>query len=383
MKKQVLLSSSLFHALNDAATVVVPMTLPLLYNQKFLITRYAQIGLLSNLGLMTSLLFQAIVAQWADRVDYKKLLAASCLGLTASLALMTTARTFAALLFFHILMRIFTSFYHPLGISLVSKSHEGHELDQAMGIQSASGNVGVFLAFVSMGFLTQALGWRRPLLVWAAAGLFLGILSYLIVRRLPTQTEKIPLPKISRWLRTAAAIKDYIPGFIYGGAGWGVTVYYAPSLFNHKFGVSLGQTGIYLALWIGGGSVVAYFFGWFSRRLGRRAVSLLSMFGSAVTLAVIGLAPHNGLALAGLILFGIFLLLIYPVMQSLVGTRVESRDQALAFSLVSNIQVLSGAVVVLLAGFLSDRFGIHTPFLFMAGLGALLTAYYWFRTPRD
>ena len=382
-KKQILLSASLFHALNDAATVVVPMTLPLLYNQKFLITRYAQIGLLSNLGLMTSLVFQMMVAQWADRIEYKKLLAASCLGLTVSLALMTTAQTFAGLLLFHILLRIFTSFYHPLGISLVSKSHQAHDIDQAMGIQSASGNIGVFLAFLSTGFLTQALGWRQPLLVWAAAGLLLGILSYLAVRRVPTPAGKIPLPKVSRWLKTAGAIKDYIPGFIYGGAGWGVTVYFAPSLFNHRFGVPLGQTGIYLALWIGGGSVVAYFFGWLSRRLGRRTVSLLSMFGSAVTLAVIGLAPRNGLALAGLIVFGVFLLLIYPAMQSFVGNKVEDKDQALAFSLVSNIQVLSGALVVLLSGFLSDRFGIHTPFLLMAGLGALLTAFYWFRTPKD
>jgi fucose permease len=107
------------------------------------------------------------------------------------------------------------------------------------------------------------------------------------------------------------------------------------------------------------------------------------MFGSALTLAVIGLAPRNGLALAGLILFGVFLLLIYPVMQSLVANKVEFQDQALAFSLVSNIQVLSGAVVVLLAGFLSDRFGIHTPFLLMSVLGAFLTVFYWVRAPRD
>jgi MFS family permease len=383
MKKQVLLSASLFHALNDAATVVVPMTLPFLYSQKFLITSYAQIGLLSNLGLMATLIFQMLIAHWADRFAYKKLLVASCLGLTASLALITTAQTFGSLLLFHILMRIFTSVYHPLGISLVSKTHQQHEIDQAMGVQSGSGNLGVLLAFLTTGFLTQAYGWRLPLLVWAAIGLLLGVLSYLAVRRITPSAEKPPLPKVSRWLRTAGQIKDYIPGFIYGGAGWGVTVYYAPSLFNHKFNVPLGQTGLFLAAWVGFGSVVAYFFGWLSQRLGRRNLSILSMFGSAATLAVIGLAPFNGLALAGLILFGVFLLLIYPAMQSFVGNKVEDKDQALAFSLVANIQVLSGALVVLLAGFLSDRFGIHTPFLLMSGLGALLTAFYWIRTPKD
>ncbi|MBM3296854.1 MAG: MFS transporter, partial [Candidatus Aminicenantes bacterium] len=89
MKRRILLSASLFHALNDAAAVVVPMTLPLLYNQRFLVTKYAQIGLLSNLGLLTTLVFQALIAHWADRFEYKRLLVASCLGMVASLALIT------------------------------------------------------------------------------------------------------------------------------------------------------------------------------------------------------------------------------------------------------------------------------------------------------
>ena len=42
-------------------------------------------------------------------------------------------------------MRVFTSFYHPIVIAWVSKSRagSGRELDDAMGIQSGSGNLGV------------------------------------------------------------------------------------------------------------------------------------------------------------------------------------------------------------------------------------------------
>ncbi|OGD30354.1 MAG: hypothetical protein A2Y56_09075 [Candidatus Aminicenantes bacterium RBG_13_63_10] len=382
MKPKVLLSASLFHALNDAASVVVPMTLPLLYSQKYLITRYAQIGLLSNLGLMTTLVFQTLVAHYADRFEYRRILVWSCLGLTASLALITTARSFLLLLAFHLLMRVFNSFYHPLGIALVSRAYPCGDIDRAMGVQSGSGNLGVFLAFLTSGFLTQALGWRAPLLAWAGLGVLLGALSYLAVRRLPRGEVSLKQPRASTWLETAALIKDFIPGFVYGGAGWGVTIYFAPSLFHHKFGLTLGQTGIILALWIGLGTVVTYGFGRLSRSLGRRNLSLLSMFGSALCLAILGTASSSGPALAALLLFGGFLFLIYPAMQSYVGNRVPESRQALAFSLVSNIQVLAGAIVALVSGFLSDRFGIHTPFLMMAAVGVLLAIYYWRQAPR-
>ncbi|MBM3296865.1 MAG: MFS transporter, partial [Candidatus Aminicenantes bacterium] len=297
--------------------------------------------------------------------------------------LITTAPTFGLLLFFHILMRIFNSFYHPLGISLVAKTHARGDIDRAMGVQSGSGNLGVLAAFLTTGFLAQAYGWRRPLLAWAAAGLLLGGLSFLAVRGVSTRVRGAELPKASRWLETAGRIRDFIPGFIYGGAGWGVVIYFAPSLFNHKFKVPLGRTGIYLALWIGVGTAVTYLFGWLCRRLGRKRLTMLSMGGSALTLALIGLAPRSGPALAGLVLYGVFLFLIYPAMQAFVGTRVPDRDQALAFSLVSNIQVFSGALIVLLSGFLSDLIGIHAPFLLMAVLGAILAAFYARRAPKD
>ena len=87
MKKRILLSASLLHALNDATTVVVPMVFPLLYGETRLITSYGQIGLLSNLGLLTTLLVQFVVVKLSFHIEYRTLMAASVLGICASLAL--------------------------------------------------------------------------------------------------------------------------------------------------------------------------------------------------------------------------------------------------------------------------------------------------------
>jgi MFS family permease len=376
MKKKVLFSASLFHALNDGATVTVPMIFPLLYTQQFIIKKYFHIGILSNLGLLATFLFQIIIANISGKVEYKLMLLFSYLGICLTLGLITLSSTFASLLLIYIVMRSFTSFYHSVGVAWVSKTHPSQAIDFAMGIQSGSGNLGVFLAFMSSGYLAQNFSWKAPLFVWAGVGLLLGSISFLAVRKISTRSEEVPKPGFASWMETLKKIKIYVPGFVFGGACWGTTVYYAPSFLNHRFQISLGQTGFYLALWIGVGTVMTYLFGFLSRHLGRVKISLSAFIGATFFLFITGTALVKELALASLFFFGAFLFLVYPGFQSFVAGKVPPKNQAQAFSLVANVQMITGAVVVLVAGFLSDRFGINSPFLLIGGLGAFISVFY-------
>lgn len=381
MKKKVLFSASLFHALNDAATVTVPMIFPLLYSQQFIITKYFHIGILSNLGLLTTLFFQIIIANVSHKFEYKYMLWLSVVGISLSLVLITFSSIFVSLLFLYLFMRIFTSFYHSIGIAWVSKTHPNQGLDFAMGIQSGSGNLGALIAFLSAGYLAQAFNWKTPLQVWAACSFFLGIISFLSVRRTSTKSKEMFKYNLSSWIKTMKTIKVYILGFVFGGACWGTTVFYAPSLFNHKFHVPIGKTGVYLALWIGIGSIMTYLFGYLSRRFGRWKISLAGLIGSTLSLFVLGTAHRMELAQMSLLFFGAFLFLIYPAFQSFVGNEVSAKNQTHAFSLASNIQMLTGAIIVLVAGFLSDKFGINSPFILLAVLGSLISIFYLLKRP--
>lgn len=381
MKKKVLFSASLFHALNDAATVTVPMIFPLLYSQQFIIKKYIHIGILSNLGLLTTFLFQIIIANASHKYEYKHMLLLSYIGVCVSLTLMTFSGTFTAFLIIYLTMRIFNSFYHSVGLAWVSKTHPSQGIDFAMGIQSGSGNLGVLVAFISSGFLAQSLGWQIPLYTWAVAGFILGSMSFFAVRKISTRNEDAFKPDFSSWMETLKSIKIYIPGFAFGGACWGTTVFFAPSLFNHRFEVPLGQTGLYLAAWIGIGTVMTYFFGFISQRFGRLKISLYAFSGATVFLFFLGFVPVMELALVSLFFFGTFLFLVYPGFQSFVGNEVPSKNQAQAFSLSANVQMLSGALVVLIAGFLSDRFGINSPFIFLGILGIFVSLFYLSKSP--
>lgn len=376
MKNKILFSASLFHALNDASTVTVPMIFPLLYSQKFIIHSYFHIGVLSNLGLLTTFIFQIIVVNVSYKFEYKYMLCLSVAGISLSLVLITYSTFFVTLLFFYLLMRVSVSFYHPIGIAWVSKTHPDQGLDFAMGIQSGSGNLGILISFLSVGYLAQTLNWKVPLRVWAVASLLLGLASFLIVRKIFTKTKEVIKYSFSSWIRTLRSIKVYILGFVFGGACWGTTIFYVPSLFYNKFHAPLGKTGIYLGLWIGIGSLMTYIFGYLSHRFGRWKVSLVGFFGSSIFLFVLGTAKTVEVAQISLFLFGAFLFLIYPAFQSFVGNQVPSRNQAQAFSLVANIQMLSGAVITLVAGFLSDKFGINSPFILLAAIGIPVSFFY-------
>jgi MFS family permease len=369
-ERRILVSASLFHALNDSATVAVPMVFPILLGRQWMIRNYSQIGLLSNFGLLATFLFQILIVHAARRWDFRSMLGVSFAGIALSLVLISFSSTYAMLFCLYVFFRAFDSFYHTIGLAWVSRTHPSRGIDFAMGVQSGSGNLGVFLAYIAVGFMAQRLSWQAPLRAWAAVCFGLGVVSFFLVRgtsfKMNDDHEAL---EPGSWLRTIKAIRSYVPGFAFGGASWGVTVYFAPSLLNRKFGVPMGETGLYLALWIGAGTVMTYLFGGISRAFGRTRITRAALLVASLSLLFVGLAHRTALAVTGLIVFGMSLFLIYPALQSCVGNAVSSRNQPQAFSVASNIQILSGALISLISGFLSDRFGVHSPFLVMGGLG--------------
>jgi MFS family permease len=203
-----------------------------------------------------------------------------------------------------------------------------------------------------------------------AACFLLGCLSFLLIRGLSFPKDEDHRLDASSWLETARLIRHYIPGFLFGGGSWALTIYFAPSLFSHKFSIPIARTGLIMAVWIGIGTVTTYLFGPISRRLGRGKAFQVGFAGASLALLLIGLSPKSGAAVVGLFVFGMFLFLIFPSLQSFVGNSCPEACQPQAFSLVSNLQMLSGALISLLSGFLSDRFGISAPFIVLGAAGA-------------
>lgn len=373
MKIKILSMVSLHHGCNDASVVVLPTIFPILYTEGVLIRQYSDIGTIILIGLVFALLFQLLIGHHAKVYHYRRFLALDALLVGISLLLVTLSKNFMMLALCYMGVRIGTSIYHPVGIAWISQIFSGRNLDRAMGIQSAFGDVGVLVAFVSTGILTEHFGWKVPILLWGILNLAAVIIG-LSISRGTTEKKSAQMESVS-WRQTIRNLKPYMPLLLLGGLAWGVTINYAPSLLNHRLGISMSNTGIILAFWMGAGTLSALFYGRIAELLGRPRTLITAytiIIASALTIAF---SDRTSLTIAVFILYGFALFVTYPANLAFVGSTVDTRNRTAAFSLTSNIMIIGNSVFAFISGFISDAYGINTPFLLLAGAASLILLY--------
>ncbi len=374
-QKKLLGAVSVFHVFNDASVVTLPTIFPLLYTQGYLIKRYADIGALMLVGLAVSILFHFFVGHWAKGRHYRPLLFLGVLTVGLFLWLTPYARSFGMLLLFYVGVRIGSSIYHPVGVSWVTHSFGGRLFDRAMGIQSAFGDVGVLAAFLGTGYLAQHYGWSVPLHVWGAlcaAGAFAGLV---LSRGTNGADDAGDESEAVSWRETILDQRRLVVPAVVGGVAWGINMAYAPSLLNHRLGAPISLTGIILGGWIAAGVAASLTYSRIAARIGRHGVIALGFSATAVSTLLIGLSTNLALTAALIAIFGYALLLTFPALLTLVGASAKSKNRTAAFSLIANLQIVGNAVFVFVSGFMSDAWGIHTPFLMLGALSTFVAFY--------
>jgi MFS family permease len=365
----------LHHLCNDASVVALPAIFPILYREGVLIRRYSDIGTTILIGLAVAILFQLIIGHHVKRRHYRCCLALDALIVGISLLLMTLSRNYLMLVLFFVGVRVGTSVYHPVGISWISSTFAGRNLDRAMGIQSAFGDIGVLAAFISTGFLAQYLGWRIPLLLWGVLNLSAVAIGLSFSRGTNEPVRPQPEEERVSWIETINQLKSFMPVILLGGMAWGVTLGYAPSLFNHRHGISMSGTGIILSCWMAAGAVSSFLYGKISDLLGRHRTITIAYVVVVVTSLTLGLSGNAHLAIGAFVVYGTALFVTYPAILSFVGSTVGEKNRTAAFSLVSTIQILGNSTFAFVSGFLSDAYGINTPFILLSGATVLSVIY--------
>jgi MFS family permease len=375
MQKRILAAVSLHHACNDASVVTLPAIFPVLYTEGILIDRYSDIGMISMAGLIVAVLFQLLIGHNARSRDYRYLLALDALLVGIALLFMTQARNFYMLLACYIGVRMGTSIYHPVGISWISKAFKGPGLDRSMGFQSAFGDIGVLVAFTSTGLLAHHFGWRAPVILWGSVNLLAVAAGLIISRGTVPEAPEIEEEKGVSWKETIRSVRIFIPLIVLGGLAWGVTLNYAPSLLNHKLHIPMSTTGIILGCWMAGGTVATLLYGRIAEWLGRsRTIGIAYSMIIAASLTL-GLSTFVPLTIAVFIIYGVSLFITYPALLSFVGSTVSDRNRTAAFSIVANLQIIGNSTFAFISGFLSDAYGIQTPFLMLGGITFLVVIY--------
>jgi len=375
LQRRIMSSVAMHHACNDASVVALPTVFPLLYSEGLLIKRYSDIGTMILAGLVFAIVAQFFIGHGAKRRHARRFLALDTLIVGISLTLMTLSKNYMMLLLFFIGVRIGTSIYHPVGISWISHTFKGRDLDRAMGFQSAFGNLGVLAAFASTGFVAELFGWKAPLMILGMFNFLVLILAFSISRG--TEGPRMDDEDKERvsWRDTFRGLKLFIPPIALGGIAWGITLGYAPSLLNHKLSVPMSRTGIILGCWMGAGALSTMSYGRISAILGRPRTLLISYVTMVVTSLVLCFSTNLPLTVTAFILYGVALFVTFPAILSFVGSSIERRNRTAAFSVTSNMQIVGNSLFVFIGGFLSDRFGINIPFLLLGCVTFIVLIY--------
>lgn len=360
---------SYHHACNDGTLMALVAVLPILVNEMDL--SYSEIGVL-GFGLIITVVVQFFVGKAADRHFSRYMLEVGAALMALSFALIPLVSDFTGLFVVVIAMRIGASFYHPIGVSWITREYQGDYLDTALGVQSGVGNLGVIIALGSSGFLGEHFGWKAPCLVWA----FMNVLAVVLGLSLTRDHEPSRADTKSLRARPVSSTFRRIAGIAFpvatGGAFYQVTTYFGPINLTQMHGWNTGEADLIFATWIGVGTLTSYLFGRISERYGRKSILKYGYVTGCVAAFLLAFTSAWYLILPTLVVFGALFFLTYPALFGVASGATDASERGTAFGMLFGFQLGGGAIVVAACGVVSDIFDDPSySFVIMGIMGAV------------
>ncbi|MFQ6124135.1 MAG: MFS transporter [Candidatus Heimdallarchaeota archaeon] len=354
-----------------------------------------QIGFLGSMFFYAYALMQLPAGAFTD-----------VLGPRKTLTLFTGITSLAALVFSmapNLLLASIARFLIGVGSSVVficamkilARWFHSDQVSSYVGFFMLAGNLGAIGATAPLALLTVELGWRRTFEVLALISGLLAVLSWVIVRDMPKQSnskrdrgllhkESVPPPKVrfsssevkgvllNRQLLSVSAVLSVSFGTLMAFSGlWAV-----PYLM-HTYQLSKTEASYLVSVTPIGISIGAPLFGLLSDKVirGRKTVLMLGTFGHIV--AWIPLAFRTGnLPRSGLLVIFFTLGLCYglaPIAAAMAKELVEERHVGLAVGYCNMWPFLSVTLYQPLIGYILD---IVVPVQGHEGVFSI-TAYSW------
>ena len=374
-KKRILSAVALSHAFNDASVVIIPMLFPIF--KKLFNLSYTEVGIITGGGLLITLISQLMIGRLSDKKNRRTFLLLGTFLLGITFLLIPFAEGFLTLVLFVFLHRFAASFFHPIGIAWISKIFKKDRLDWAMGIQSAFGDFGAFIAILTTPFIVEFKNWTYPFYIWTIISIFcLFIFIYLthnfIYEINQNANEKNKKKKFQISLKDDwNAIKKttiFLPGYIISGLAWSIIINYLPLLLAERTELSLSLIGVMISVWVGIGVIVCMFYGKITNRFGRKNVIIISYIAIGLMGVFISVFTDALILLIVIVLLGVATFLSYPALFSFISEVTEENFEGKMFGYIFTVQLAGGTIILFLSGVTSDLWGIWTPFAILGTL---------------
>ena len=371
--------TSVGHFVNDGSVFFLPLVVDLLAALKG--ATPLEVSVLLFLFYFSSTVASVFVGRRADRTGAPGRLMAvgiGCLGLgllgfyvTITLAAGTELFVFALLC--DLVMGIGSSFYHPLGGSVLQASFGSGASGRALGINGAMGSLGRAL-YPSLFFVAAAvLTTSGSLGFFGLVGLGAALLIWLGLGRVETAKRKdgVPGPSVRSSL-TRPMVMLLGVSFLRSASLFGVAAY-APIFLTTQRGLGVSSVlGLSLTAFYASAIVGQPLFGMLTDRFDHRWVLAVSAVGAS--LAIIGYVESSGVVSVALLsLFGFFAYTGFPLLMALASDYTQEAS-ALGNSLVWGLGSTGGnsvGPILVYALALNEYSHLGFAFEIMAGLAVV------------
>ena len=375
---------AIYHFVNDGSVIVFTATLPAI-TMTLGLTFY-QVGVVLSLGSITYLIMQLIFGYISDRGFANAIIFIGFVGVAFSSFLLPFASLFTQILMAFLLLRAFTSVYHPVSFASISRIYAKCRT-KAFGVQGVGEQIAMVAAPLFAGFVAEAYGWGTPFYVWAAVGL-IGFLFFLILFKGsglnfgnddvdPQVEEPAKPPEMRLYVLIAATIALADGVYV-------LFMSYMPLYLTIAEGMRLSTATVILSLWFAAGIPVAASAGRIAKWFGGESRSLVGFFSFMTVLFLASnilkfqTSWHMSLVLYMLlILTGTSVYVCFPFQLSMIGRLVSDRRRGVSYALTLNVGVVGGAIVSYVTGYLASllTISIVLPLLLLISAVGLIVAF--------
>lgn len=372
MKKQqgttfsILIFLSITHMFNDTLQNMVQAVYPLL--KESLVLNFSQIGIITLVYQMSSSIFQPIIGAYTDRKPQPYSLPIGMMFTMCGILSLAFASDFIHVLLAVFLAGIGSSVFHPEASRLAHIASGGkHGLAQSIFQVGGNfgGSIGPLLAAIFIApYGRQNIGWFA--IIALVCILFMLYISRwykgVLLRLKETRTSQDYIePKVNKPIASKRKIISTLlillilifSKYVYMSS---LTSYYTFYLIE-KFGVSIGQSQIYLFIFLFAVALGTFFGGPIGDRFGRKYVIWFSILGAAPFALYMPYAGLTGTCILsviiGLVLSSAFSAILVYAQELLPGK--EGLIGGLFFGLAFGIAGIASAIF----GKLADLHGIE------------------------
>ena len=269
---------------------------------------------------------------------------------------------------------VFASIYHPVGIAMVAEN--ARRLGREIGVNGVFGNLGVALAAITAGSLSDTIGWRAAFIVPGAVAVATGLAYAVFVRAGPTKpaaraTERVAAP--AREIRRVFIILIFAT--LCAGIVFNATTISLPKVFEERL-VTLAASTTGVGGWVfmvfAIAAVAQVVVGYLLDRYPlKRVYAGVALLQAPMVAAAAVAAEAEMLIVAVAMMLSVFGLI--PIHDTIVAryTTNEWRSRIYGVKFVLALGV-AAAAVPLVAGLHSLTGGFYWVFVTLAGFAAII-----------